>query len=149
MISPTRLSSAVPSRVAGQSFTPRPRRASGGRTDEYERTNVQGTRNVIEACRAHGARRIIYSSSPSVVFNGLDMEGVDESVPYSRTFEAAYPATKARAEQIILGSNGDSLATICAASPPDLGPGRQQPAAADPRTRQAAAGSDGSAGATL
>jgi len=79
---------------------------------EYERTNVQGTRNVIEACRAHGVRRIIYSSSPSVVFNGLDMEGVDESVPYSQTFEAAYPATKARAEQIILGANGPELATI-------------------------------------
>ena len=83
-----------------------------GSDREYERTNVQGTRNVIEACRAHGARRIIYSSSPSVVFNGLDMEGVDESVPYSQTFEAAYPATKARAEQIILGSNSGSLATI-------------------------------------
>jgi 2-alkyl-3-oxoalkanoate reductase len=83
-----------------------------GSNREYERTNVQGTRNVIEACRAHGARRIIYSSSPSVVFNGLDMEGVDESVPYSQTFEAAYPATKARAEQIILGSNSGGLATI-------------------------------------
>jgi 2-alkyl-3-oxoalkanoate reductase len=83
-----------------------------GSDREYERTNVQGTRNVIEACRAHGARRIIYSSSPSVVFNGLDMEGVDESVPYSQTFEAAYPATKARAEQIILGSNSGGLATI-------------------------------------
>jgi 2-alkyl-3-oxoalkanoate reductase len=83
-----------------------------GSDREYERTNVEGTRNVIEACRAHGARRIIYSSSPSVVFNGLDMAGVDESVPYSRTFEAAYPATKARAEQLILGSNGPDLATI-------------------------------------
>ena len=67
---------------------------------------------MIAACRAHGSRRIIYSSSPSVVFNGLDMEGVDESVPYSARFEAAYPETKARAEQIILGSNTASLATI-------------------------------------
>ena len=40
------------------------------------------------------------------------MAGVDESVPYSRTFEAAYPETKARAEQIILGSNSADLATI-------------------------------------
>jgi nucleoside-diphosphate-sugar epimerase len=83
-----------------------------GSNRDYEQTNVQGTRNVIEAARARGARRIIYSSSPSVVFNGLDMAGVDESVPYSRTFEAAYPATKARAEQIILGANSADLATI-------------------------------------
>ena len=83
-----------------------------GPDQDYERINVKGTRNVIAACRAHGSRRIIYSSSPSVVFNGLDMEGVDESVPYSARFEAAYPETKARAEQIILASNTASLATI-------------------------------------
>jgi nucleoside-diphosphate-sugar epimerase len=83
-----------------------------GSDQDYERINVQGTHNVIAACRAHGSRRIIYSSSPSVVFNGLDMEGADESVPYSARFEAAYPRTKARAEQIILGSNSASLATI-------------------------------------
>jgi nucleoside-diphosphate-sugar epimerase len=83
-----------------------------GSDQDYERINVQGTHNVIAACHAHGCRRIIYSSSPSVVFNGLDMEGADESVPYSARFEAAYPETKARAEQIILGSNSPRLATI-------------------------------------
>jgi nucleoside-diphosphate-sugar epimerase len=83
-----------------------------GSSQEYERTNVAGTRNVIAACRAHGARRLIYSSSPSVVFNGLDLEGVDESVPYSRRYEAAYPETKARAEQMVLGANAEPFATI-------------------------------------
>lgn len=56
-----------------------------GSEQEYQRINVTGTQNVIEACGAHGSQRIIYTSSPSVVFNGMDMEGVDESVPY---FEA-------------------------------------------------------------
>ena len=83
-----------------------------GSDQEYERINVGGTLNVIASCRAHGARRIIYSSSPSVVFNGRDMEGVDESVPYSTHYEAAYPETKARAEQIILAANSPHLATI-------------------------------------
>ncbi|HKI16750.1 MAG TPA: NAD-dependent epimerase/dehydratase family protein, partial [Isosphaeraceae bacterium] len=83
-----------------------------GPEDDYQEINVQGTRNVINACRAVGAVRIIYTSSPSVVFNGRDMEGADESVPYSKKFEAAYPKTKAQAEQIILESNTDSLATI-------------------------------------
>ena len=68
--------------------------------------------NVIAACRASGAKRIIYTSSPSVVFNGRDMEGVDESVPYSSKFEAAYPRTKAHAEQMILAANGSTLATL-------------------------------------
>jgi 2-alkyl-3-oxoalkanoate reductase len=83
-----------------------------GSRREYERTNVEGTRNVIAACQAHDTRRLIYSSSPSVVFNGMDMEGTDESAPYSTRFEAAYPETKARAEQLVLGSNSEILATI-------------------------------------
>jgi nucleoside-diphosphate-sugar epimerase len=83
-----------------------------GPEDEYDRTNVQGTRNVIDICRAAGSRRIIYTSSPSVVFNGRDLEGADESAPYSRRFEAAYPKTKARAEQLILQANSRRLATI-------------------------------------
>src|SRR5262249_16870747 len=83
-----------------------------GPENEYQKINVLGTRNVIEACRAHGAVRVIYTSSPSVVFNGRDMEGADESVPYSKRFEAAYPKTKALAEQIVIESNGADLATI-------------------------------------
>ncbi len=83
-----------------------------GPENEYQQINVEGTRNVIEACRAHGAVRVIYTSSPSVVFNGRDMEGADESVPYSKRFEAAYPKTKAQAEQIILESNRSDVATI-------------------------------------
>jgi nucleoside-diphosphate-sugar epimerase len=83
-----------------------------GSEQEYYKVNVQGTRNVIDAGRALGARRIIFTSSPSVVFNGLDLEGVDESIPYSKRFEAAYPKTKARAEQIVLEANAGELATI-------------------------------------
>jgi 2-alkyl-3-oxoalkanoate reductase len=79
---------------------------------EYFQANVEGTRNVIAACRAAGSRRIIYTSSPSVVFNGLDLEGVDESAPYSSRFEAAYPKTKAIAEQTVLEANSAELATV-------------------------------------
>jgi nucleoside-diphosphate-sugar epimerase len=79
---------------------------------EYDRTNVQGTGNVIATCRAAGSRRIIFTSSPSVVFNGRDLEGVDESAPYSTRFEAAYPKTKALAEQSVLQANSPELATL-------------------------------------
>jgi nucleoside-diphosphate-sugar epimerase len=79
---------------------------------EFERTNVEGTRCVVDACRAHGVRRLVFTSSPSVVFDGHDMEGVDESVPYPSHYEAQYPATKARAEQLVLGASGSELATV-------------------------------------
>jgi nucleoside-diphosphate-sugar epimerase len=83
-----------------------------GSERDYKRVNVEGTRNVISACRSAGARRIVFTSSPSVVFNGKAMEGADESAPYPLRFDAAYPKTKALAEQLIIESNSKDLATI-------------------------------------
>ena len=36
-----------------------------GPYEDYHRANVLGTRNVIEACRAHGIGRLVYTSTPS------------------------------------------------------------------------------------
>jgi nucleoside-diphosphate-sugar epimerase len=79
---------------------------------EYHRANVVGTENVLAACRAHRIRRLVYTSSPSVVFDGRDMEGVDESVAYPNHYEAHYPRTKAIAERTVLSANGPDLATV-------------------------------------
>jgi nucleoside-diphosphate-sugar epimerase len=79
---------------------------------EYHRVNVTGTENVLAACRRAGVRRLIYTSSPSVVFNGQDMEGADESAPYPALYHAAYPETKAKAEQLVLQASGPELATV-------------------------------------
>ncbi len=79
---------------------------------EYHHSNVLGTENVIAACRKHGVRRLIYTSSPSVVFTGHDLEGVDESVPYAQHYDAAYPKTKAIAEKLVLANNDSTLATV-------------------------------------
>jgi nucleoside-diphosphate-sugar epimerase len=79
---------------------------------DYFRTNVEGTENLIAACRAAGVDRLVYTSSPSVVFTGRDQENLDESAPYPDHYEAAYPETKAKAEQAILAANGPSLATV-------------------------------------
>jgi len=84
-----------------------------GDYDDYFSTNVTGTRNVIGACRQQGVSRLIYTSSPSVVFDGRDMEGVDESVPYPAHYEAHYPRTKSLAEQMVRAANDASLATVC------------------------------------
>ena len=83
-----------------------------GSYDEFYRANVVGTRHVIDACRLHNIRRLVHTSSPSVVFDGTDMEGVDESVPYPKHFEAFYPQTKAEAEQLVLQANDDTLTTV-------------------------------------
>ena len=83
-----------------------------GPYEEFYRANVLGTKHVIDACRLHGIKRLVYTSSPSVVFDGSDMEGVDESVPYPEHFEAFYPQTKAEAEQLVLQANDQTCATV-------------------------------------
>jgi nucleoside-diphosphate-sugar epimerase len=83
-----------------------------GPRDEYQTVNVEGTLRVLAACRRHGIARLVYTSSPSVVFNGQDMEGVDETVPYPAHFEAHYPRTKAEAERLVRDANGPTLATV-------------------------------------
>lgn len=83
-----------------------------GRPEDFYSANVVGTRNVLAACRDRGISRLVYTSSPSVVFNGQDMQGVDESVPYPETFAAPYAATKAEAEKLVLATNNADLATV-------------------------------------
>lgn len=83
-----------------------------GRYDDYLATNVTGTENVIAACKSQGVRRLVYTSTPSVVHGGGDLEGATESVPYPDHFEADYPRTKAMAERAVLAANGPTLATV-------------------------------------
>lgn len=84
-----------------------------GPTDEYEQINVQGTRNVIKAARETGVAKIVYSSTPSVVFDGSDESGITEDkATYPKRFLNDYSRTKAAAEQEILGANSPNLATV-------------------------------------
>ena len=83
-----------------------------GPWDEYHRANVVGTDHVLAACRANGVSRLVFTSSPSVTFAGVDQSGVNESEPYPKRFLAHYPHSKALAEQAVLAANGSGLATV-------------------------------------
>ena len=50
----------------------------------YYEVNVLGTRHVVEGCLTYGVRRLVFTSSPSVTFDGRNQEGIDESAPYPR-----------------------------------------------------------------
>ena len=83
-----------------------------GRYDDFYRPNVTGTKNVLQACRDQGVEHLVYTSSPSVVFNGQDMAGADESVPYPAQWTTHYPRTKAMAEKMVLTAGHQDLQTI-------------------------------------
>ena len=77
----------------------------GTKRDFYQ-TNVEGTRHVIEGCLKHKVRKLVFTSSPSVVYNQADMENIDESAPYPSHYLSDYPKTKALAEQSVVAANG-------------------------------------------
>lgn len=83
-----------------------------GNYAEYYKANVVGTEAAIAACRANGIQRLVATGSPSVVFDGRDIEGGDESLPYPDHYEAHYPQTKMLAELLVLQANSPDLATV-------------------------------------
>jgi nucleoside-diphosphate-sugar epimerase len=79
----------------------------------YHHANVVGTHNVIAACQKNAVPRLVYTSTPSVVFNDQPHEGADESLPYPDRYENNYSRSKAIAERAVRRANGhDGLLTV-------------------------------------
>ena len=99
-----------------------------GSYDSYHRANVIGTRNVIDACRAHGIARLVYTSTPSVTHRATHPVegGTADDVPYGTDFKAPYATTKAIAEREVLAANDAALATIALRPRLIWGPGDNQ-----------------------
>jgi 2-alkyl-3-oxoalkanoate reductase len=84
---------------------------------QYHDINVLGTQHVIDGCLEHGVGRLVYSSSPSVTFDGSDQCGVDESAPYPKRWLCHYPHSKALAEELVLCANGRAGLLTCSLRP--------------------------------
>ena len=95
---------------------------------EFVDANVAGTQHVLDACRAHGIARLVYTSTPSVTHRatfpvaGL---GADE-VPYGEDLKSPYAQTKKIAEQRVLAANDASLAVVALRPRLIWGPGDNQ-----------------------
>ena len=97
-----------------------------GKRDEYFSINLGGTANILRACRTNGVSRLVYTSTPSVVFDGRDIRGGDETLPYSSRPLCHYAASKIEAEKAVLAADSEQLRT-CAIRPHLVwGPGDTQ-----------------------
>lgn len=83
-----------------------------GRYDDFFRANVLGTRALLEGCRLHGVPRFIFTSSPSVVYDGRAFAGANESLPLTTACPSPYPLTKAIAEREVIAANSPGLQTV-------------------------------------
>ena len=94
-----------------------------GHYRDYFKTNVTGTSNIIHACKMNKIKYLVYTSSASVVFDGSDIEGSDESLPYPAFPLSYYTGTKALAEELILKANSPALRTLALRPHLVYGPG--------------------------
>lgn len=94
-------------------------------TQLYVDVNYTGTLNVIDACKAHGVKKIVMSSSPSTRFDGKDVDGLTEeqmpTLPQARYLQE-YAKTKAMGEVAMRKACCDDLMTVAVAPHQVYGP---------------------------
>ncbi len=83
-----------------------------GRREDFERGNVDGTRNALRACGDAGVRRFVHVGTEAALLAGRPLIDVDETAPLRPDSPALYSATKARAEQAVLAANRDGFETV-------------------------------------
>jgi nucleoside-diphosphate-sugar epimerase len=83
-----------------------------GDWEEFERGNVEGTRNVLGACAEAGVRRFVHCGTEAALMAGEPLVHVDETAPLQPSSRAPYPATKARAEREVRDANREGFETV-------------------------------------
>jgi nucleoside-diphosphate-sugar epimerase len=79
---------------------------------DFERGNVEGTRNVLAASAEAGVRRFVHCGTEAALMAGEPLVQVDETAPLRPDSRAPYPATKARAEQEVRNANREGFETV-------------------------------------
>ena len=83
-----------------------------GTREDFERANVQGTRNAVEASRAAGVRRFVHVGTEAGLMAGEPLVNTNEDAPLRPDSKALYSATKAQAEQVVRAANAEGFETV-------------------------------------
>jgi nucleoside-diphosphate-sugar epimerase len=83
-----------------------------GDPEEFDRINVHGTANVVQACREAGVRRLVHVGTEAALMAGKPLVGVNEDTPLRPDSPALYPSSKAKAERVVRDANGSGLETV-------------------------------------
>ena len=87
--------------------------SASGKLADFERANVQGTTNVLEAARRAGVSRFVHVGTEAATMVGDPLLNIDETHPLAPESKAPYSSTKAKAEQSVIAANGkDGLETV-------------------------------------
>jgi len=83
-----------------------------GAWEDFERGNVEGTRNTLGTCAEAGVRRFVHCGTEAALMAGDPLVQVDETAPLRPDSRAPYPATKAKAEQAVRAASREGFETV-------------------------------------
>ncbi|MEW6031705.1 MAG: SDR family oxidoreductase [Bacillota bacterium] len=96
---------------------------SRGRPGLLDEVNVGGTRNVVEACRQAGVRRLVYTSSVHALVEPPRGTVIDESLPFDpERIPFEYGRSKARATLEVLAAARAGLDAVVVCPTGVIGP---------------------------
>jgi nucleoside-diphosphate-sugar epimerase len=93
---------------------------------EYVSANIDGTRNVVAACRSEDVGRLVHVSSPSVAHSGRALMGVGADQADPARARGHYARSKAAAELEALAADSGSLGVLAVRPHLVWGPGDEQ-----------------------
>lgn len=88
-----------------------------GSWKHFHSNNTIATRNVVQACAQAEVEKLVYTSSPSVTFDGDHQTNVNETAGYPKKWLCHYPHSKALGEQCVLQASEDYDLMTCALRP--------------------------------
>ncbi len=83
-----------------------------GSREDFERDNVRGTANALEACAAAGVERLVHCGTEAAVLAGQPLVNADETAPLRPDSPALYSATKAEAERLVREASREGFETV-------------------------------------
>lgn len=96
--------------------------------DQMRRTNIEGTRLVLEAARAAGVERIVYTSSVATLGLRPDGSAADEATPLDPShLIGTYKRSKYAAERLVCEEAARGLPVVIVNPSTPVGPGDVKP----------------------
>ena len=107
---------------------------------DIEAVNVEGTANVIEACRATGVRRLVHTSSSATCGPVPGRQATEEDGPPEWELTVPYKRTKLEAERLVLAAAAEGLDALCVNPTTPVGEGDTRPTPTGAMVRGVASG---------
>jgi dihydroflavonol-4-reductase len=107
---------------------------------EMEAVNIEGTRNVVAACRAAGVRRLVHTSTAGTCGPVPGRAATEDDGPPDWELAVPYKRTKLAAERLVLAAAADGLDALCVNPTTPVGEGDTAPTPTGQMVRGVASG---------